>query len=139
MSELNTIQIKALSTNLSKAKSKLNREQRRKYEREIRKVKYASTCPECGMAVRFLSKRAPDGETGLYCEVCGSEVRHGQDITHSIPPGMYLPMPLDRFDKMVEEMRAQAKEKEDSENADSEENSEKGTGRYGSKVYSKRK
>ena len=32
----------------------LNREQRRKHEREIKKVKFACNCPECGEKTRFV-------------------------------------------------------------------------------------
>lgn len=120
----------------------LNREQRRKYERQIKKVKYASICPECGMKVRFMSARKSGEETALICEVCGTAVRQGENVTRSIPPGMYLPMPLDRFDRMVEEMLAEdqkrAEEEKAEENSSDEEEVPKEEQRYGSKVYPKR-
>lgn len=123
----------------------LNREQRRRYERQIKKVKYASICPECGMKVRFMSTRQKASETSLVCEVCGATVRSGENVTRSIPPGMYLPMPLDRFDRMVEEMLAEDQKRAEEEatqenpsNGSNEEEVPKEEQRYGSKVYPKR-
>lgn len=49
----------------------LNREQRRKHEREIKKVKFACNCPECGEKTRFVGIKPKGEETALMCEVCG--------------------------------------------------------------------
>lgn len=84
----------------------MNREQRRKYERQIKKVKYASICPVCGLKARFISTRKTGDETSLICEACGQVVRSGPDITKSVPPGIVLPMELDKLDMMIEALKA---------------------------------
>ena len=79
----------------------MNREQRRKYAKQIKNDKIASICPECKIKTRFISVKRKDEETALVCECCGKTVRQGEDITKSIPPGIYLPIKLELLDMML--------------------------------------
>ena len=94
----------------------MNREERRKYQKEIKKDKRASKCPQCGYLSLFYTTSLPTGnydvitkedgateniphyETAVKCEVCGATIYWGEDVTKLIPAGIYLPLPLDIFD-----------------------------------------
>lgn len=81
----------------------MNREQRRKYAKSMKNNKVASICPECNNKARFISVAKENEEVSLVCECCGKTVRQGPEITKSVPPGIYLPIPLDAFDEMIKE------------------------------------
>lgn len=79
----------------------MNREQRRKYDREIKNDRIASICPECGHKSRFYTHARGQKDTVLYCERCNAIVREGEELTKLIPPGIYLPGPLAALDQML--------------------------------------
>lgn len=117
----------------------LNREQRRKHERDIKKVKFACNCPECGEKTRFVGIKNKGEETALMCEVCGKFIWQGEDITRTVRPGYYLPMTLDQLSEVIKKMKeddAKRPAPSEPQKADSEEPKE--NQRYGSKVYPKR-
>lgn len=116
----------------------LNREQRRKHEREIKKVKFACNCPECGEKTRFVGIKPKGEETALMCEVCGKFVWQGEDITRIVRPGYYLPMTLDQLSNVINEMKEEDKKREPVKQDESVSEEEKANQRYGSKVYPKR-
>ena len=94
----------------------MNRNERRKYQKEIKKDKRASKCPQCGYRSLFYTISMPTGnydvvtnedgttenkplfETAVKCEICGTTIYQGPDVTKLVPPGIYLPLPLDIFD-----------------------------------------
>lgn len=88
----------------------MNREQRRRYTKKMKHDKAASLCPECGMMSRFISTRKEGEETALVCECCGKTVRQGEDITKSVPSGIYLPIRLDMLDMMLEAVKEETKD-----------------------------
>ena len=88
----------------------MNREERRKYISKIKNDKRASICPVCGNKSLFYSAPqlkpyegtkekfiAEDFETVIKCEVCNNIVLQRPAIAKLIPPGIYLPLPLDIF------------------------------------------
>lgn len=88
-----------------------NREERRAYERKIRNDKRASKCPICGHLSLFFTKATlkpyegikekfekEDFDTQVCCENCGAVIYGGEEVSKLIPPGVYLPLPLDIFD-----------------------------------------
>ncbi len=99
----------------------MNREQRRAYDRKIKKQPNASICPECGHLAMFYTKHfvtSPDdplstfytklgnsfkdkGTTVLVCERCDAIVREGEELTKMMPPGLYLPTTLEVLDKAL--------------------------------------
>lgn len=79
----------------------MNREQRRKYDKEVKNDKIASICPECNNKSRFYTHARGEKDTVLYCERCGAIVREGEELTKLIPPGLYLPIPLKTLDNML--------------------------------------
>jgi len=79
----------------------MNREQRRIYDRRIKKDKQASTCPECRSLARFITTARGEKDTVLICERCNAVVREGEELTKLVPPGIYLPIPLPTLDKML--------------------------------------
>ena len=79
----------------------MNREQRRKYAKQIKNDKIASICPECGHKARFFTSARGTKDTVLKCEVCDKIVREGEELTKLIPPGVYLPIPLKTLDNML--------------------------------------
>lgn len=90
----------------------MNREMRRKYQRQIKKYNNADVCPRCNQLTLFKTKT--DGvDTGIVCEVCDSVVRAGPDITKTIPPNMVLPFKLSLLDRIIADME---KIKEEAEN-----------------------
>jgi hypothetical protein len=90
----------------------MNREMRRKYQRQIKKYSNADVCPRCNQLTLFKTKT--DGvDTGIVCEVCDSVVRAGPDITKTIPPNMVLPFKLSLLDRIIADME---KIKEEAEN-----------------------
>ena len=90
----------------------MNREMRRKYQRQIKKYGNADVCPRCNQLTLFKTKT--DGvDTGIVCEVCDSVVRAGPDITKAIPPNMVLPFKLSLLDRIIADME---KIREETEN-----------------------
>lgn len=81
----------------------MNREQRRKYARQMKNDRAASICPKCGTKARFISTKKDDVETALICECCGENVRQGADITKAVPPGIRLPLTLELLDAVLKE------------------------------------
>ena len=79
----------------------MNREQRRKYAKKVKNDKAASICPECGNKARFFTTARGEKDTVLKCEVCGKIVREGEELTKLMPPGLYLPLPLEALDKAL--------------------------------------
>lgn len=117
----------------------LNREQRRRHEREIKKVKFACNCPECGEKTRFVGVKNKGEETALMCEVCGKFIWQGEDITRTVRPGYYLPMTLDQLGEVIKKMKEDdAKRPAPSEPQKTNSEEPKENQRYGSKVYPKR-
>lgn len=93
----------------------MNREQRRKYAKQIKNDKTASICPECHNKSRFVSVKREGEETALICECCGKTVRQGEDIAKSVPPGIYLPIKLDMLDMMLASIKEAEEKKEETE------------------------
>lgn len=88
-----------------------NREERRAYERKIKNDKRASKCPICGHLSLFYTKATlkpyegtkekfekEDFDTQVCCESCGAVIYEGDEVSKLVPPGIYLPLPLDIFD-----------------------------------------
>ena len=80
----------------------MNRAQRREYAKSIKHAKNASICPVCGKKARFFTRARGEKDTVLICEVCNNIVREGQKVTSLLVPGIYLPLSLDLFDKVLE-------------------------------------
>ena len=83
------------------AKKGMNREQRRKYDRQVKNDRMASICPECGHKSRFHTHARGEKDTVLLCERCGAIVREGEELTRMMPPGIYLSIPLDILDQAL--------------------------------------
>lgn len=86
----------------------LNREQRRAYQRIIKHNPAASVCPECGYLTLFKTthidaSESADGKPGtaLMCTICDKIIREGEEVTKLVPPGITLPLSLDKFDKAL--------------------------------------
>ena len=80
----------------------MNRKQRRKYDREIKQRKiFTSICPECNHLAAFYTHARGEKDTVLICERCGAIVREGEELTKMMPPGLYLPLPLEKLDKAL--------------------------------------
>ena len=95
-----------------------NREERRAYERKIKKDKRASKCPNCGYKALFYSISIPDGlkeiteydgtvgdikttepkyTTAIKCEMCDSIIFSGPEVEKLVPPGIILPLDIEIF------------------------------------------
>ena len=100
----------------------MNREQRRKYQKQIKSNKAACVCPKCNRTSLFVSKKIGDADTAIICECCGQTVMQDARITKSVPPGIYLPFTLNDFEKMlaIAEVVEKKKEEEEHTNAESE-------------------
>jgi len=80
----------------------MNREQRRKYDREVKQRKMStSICPECNHLAAFYTHARGSKDTVLICERCGAIVREGEELTKLMPPGLYLPFSLEKLDKAL--------------------------------------
>lgn len=84
----------------------MNREQRRAYDRKIKKMTNASICPKCGHLAMFytrnlITSQEDKGSTVLICERCETIVREGIELNRLIPPGIYLPIPLSTLDQLL--------------------------------------
>ena len=88
-----------------------NREERRKYERAIKKDKRASICPLCKRPALFFTQARihPEAEAKeqldkedidvvLVCENCGQVVHDEPEVGKLLQPGVYLPLKLDLFE-----------------------------------------
>ena len=88
-----------------------NREERRKYERAIKKDKRASKCPLCGRPALFFTQgrikpeakekeklEKKDIDVVLVCENCGQVVHDEPEVGKLLQPGIYLPLKLDIFE-----------------------------------------
>lgn len=98
----------------------MNREQRRKYAKKIKNDKIASVCPACGNKARFFTTARGEKDTVLKCEVCGSIIRDGEELTKLMPPGLYLPVPLAILDRMLIEEAQKIEEDTDEQTDPSE-------------------
>lgn len=98
----------------------MNREQRRKYQKQIKSNKAACTCPKCNRLSMFKSTKIGDADTAIVCECCGQIVMQDARITKSVPPGIYLPFTLNDFEKMLAIAEVVEKKKEEEEQADAE-------------------
>lgn len=76
----------------------LNREERRKYLQRNKKNRNLSKCPKCGFKSLFYSTARGENDTVIKCDICGDIVFEGPDVTRMVPPGIYLPLPLDIFE-----------------------------------------
>lgn len=76
----------------------LNREERRKYLQRNKKNKNLSKCPKCGFKSLFYSTSRGENDTVIKCDICQNIVFEGPDVTRMVPPGIYLPLPLDIFE-----------------------------------------
>ena len=76
----------------------MNREQRRQYDRKIKNDRTADMCPECKHKTHFFTSARGEKDTVLKCERCGEVIREGEELTRLMPPGLYLPMPLEALD-----------------------------------------
>ena len=79
----------------------MNREQRRAYDRRVKQISHASICPECNHKALFVTSARAENDTILRCERCGKIVREGEELTKLIPPGIYIPMPLETLDSLL--------------------------------------
>ena len=93
----------------------MNREQRRKYQKQIKSNKAACVCPKCNRTSLFVSKKIGDADTAIICECCGQTVMQDARITKSVPPGIYLPFTLNDFEKMLAIAEVVEKKKEEEE------------------------
>ena len=89
-----------------------NREQRREYERKIKKDKRVSTCPLCHRPALFYTAtkikadipedkkelQKEDFDVILVCENCGQIVHDEPEVGKLMQPGIYLPIKLDIFE-----------------------------------------
>ena len=89
-----------------------NREQRREYERKIKKDKRVSTCPLCHRPALFYTAtqikadipedkkelQKEDFDVILVCENCGQIVHDEPEVGKLLQPGLYLPIKLDIFE-----------------------------------------
>ena len=92
----------------------LNREQRRAYQKKIKKNPAASLCPECGNLALFYTTSLGEKNTVIKCQICDKTVREGAEVTKLVPPGITLPLSLSQFDQAVEfEKNHPQEEKED--------------------------
>lgn len=96
----------------------MNREQRRKYQKQIKSNKAACTCPKCNHLSMFKSTKTGDADTAIVCECCGQTVMQDARITKSVPPGIYLPFTLNDFEKMLAIAEVVEKKKEEEETKD---------------------
>jgi len=76
----------------------LNRNERREYWRHNKKNKNLSKCPKCGFSALFYSTARGKNDTVIKCDICGDIIFEGPDVTRMVPPGIYLPLPLDIFE-----------------------------------------
>ena len=76
----------------------LNRDERRAYWRHNKKNKNLSKCPKCGFNALFYSTARGENDTVIKCDICQNIVFEGSNITRIVPPGIYLPLPLDVFE-----------------------------------------
>ena len=90
----------------------MNRAERRKYEKSVRNDKRASKCPKCGLKALFYTKavlkpgiekeadqlQKEDFDTQICCEACNAVIYEGEEVSKLVPPGVYLPLPLDIVD-----------------------------------------
>ena len=76
----------------------LNRDERRAYWRRNKKNKNLSKCPKCGFSALFYSTARGENDTVIKCDICQNIVFEGPDVTRLVPPGIYLPLPLDIFE-----------------------------------------
>lgn len=89
----------------------MNREMRRKYQKQIKKYSNADVCPRCNQLTLFKTKT--DGvDTGIVCEVCDSVVRAGPEITKNFPPNIIVPFPLNALDNIIGQMEQMKAEME---------------------------
>lgn len=79
----------------------LNREQRRAYQKKIKKNSAASICPECGNLTLFYTTSLGEKNTVVKCQTCDATIREGEEVTKLVPPGITLPLSLDRFDQAL--------------------------------------
>ena len=94
----------------------MNREQRRKYDRELKKRGVStSVCPECNHLAAFFTHARGEKDTVLICERCGKIVREGEELTRMMPPGIYLPLPLDKLDAALLYEASRIDEEEENE------------------------
>lgn len=98
----------------------MNREQRRKYQKQIKSNKAACTCPKCNHLSMFKSTKIGDTDTAIVCECCGQIVMQDARITKSVPPGIYLPFTLSDFEKMLAIAEVVEKKKEEEEQTNAE-------------------
>ena len=86
----------------------MNREQRRAYERQIKKAPNAFICPKCNHKARFYTRsfKELDGKkhTILSCEYCNATLKEGETLEKLFPPGIYSPWDLKHLDIIIEEM-----------------------------------
>ena len=94
----------------------MNREQRRKYDKQVKNAQYTSICPECNAKARFYSTARGEKDTVLKCERCGAIVREGEELTRMMPPGIYLPMPLRSLDTALLMEAARIEKEKEKEN-----------------------
>ena len=81
----------------------LNRAQYRAYLQKNKKNKSLSVCPKCNHKSLFYSTARGENDTVIKCDVCGDIIFEGPDITRMVPPGIYLPLPLDIFEMVLKE------------------------------------
>ena len=93
----------------------MNREQRRKYAKQIKNDRTASICPECGQKSRFFTTARGEKDTVLKCEVCNAIIREGEELTKLLPPGIYLPLPLEALDRALLAEASKVEEKDEQE------------------------
>lgn len=89
----------------------MNREQRRKYQKSIKRNPAACICPKCNNLSLFMTKAVKDQEMSIVCETCGEIVMQNEDITKSLPAGVYLPWKLTDLNVVFGVMKAMRKEK----------------------------
>lgn len=95
----------------------MNREQRRRYAKQIKNDRRASICPACNNRSLFKSQSL-GGDVVITCETCDAVVRNDPGLARSIPPNIYLPFPLHALDVLLKMKEDEERQKQ--ENADKE-------------------
>lgn len=101
----------------------MNREQRRAYERKLRRSseKNVFICPICNHKTRCYTKKLQN-HTVIACEYCDATLRDTEAIDKAFPPGIILPWPLNGIDIILKELEENNVERKSDNEVGSTEN-----------------
>ena len=98
----------------------MNREQRRKYIKQIKNYSLAGKCPKCNNISRFFTARAEDETPQIMCEVCLAPVVKDKRLEKIFPQGIYvMPKLIDKIDEIFEKYEQEEKKNVLEGNSDS--------------------